>query len=306
MYDVIIIGAGPAGLTASIYTSRYKLSNAVLGRLLGGTITYAHNVENYPGFLSVSGTELATSMIKQAKALGGEVRMENVVSLEKKGALFVLTTDRSQHFEAQAVIVTAGTERRKLNIPGETDYLGKGVSYCANCDAPFFKGKSVAVVGGGNAACSGATHVVEYAHNVYLIYRKSTLPAEPVWVEEVTRHPKIEVIYETNIKEILGNDLKVTGVRLDKPYRGSETLPVDGIFIEIGGVPASSFLTSLGVETDEAGYVKVNEKMETNIPGVFAAGDLTTHGQYLQQTVTACGAGAVAAHSAFLYLKSKK
>ena len=312
MYDVLIIGAGPAGLTASIYASRYKLSNLVIGKVPGGTIAYAHKVENFPGVPGISGVELGQRMLEQAKSLGVEIMVENVekigtVSTEVgKSLLFKITTNSGKKFEARTLIAALGTERRKLNVPGEKEYLGKGISYCVTCDAPLFKGKTVILVGGSNAACSGAIHLASFAEKIYLIYRKNELRAEPVWVEEVKENPRIEVIYNTNLTEVLGDGAKVTGVKLDVPYRGNSSLSTGGVFIEIGGQPLSSLLLPLGVELDENSYVKVDERMGTNIPGLFAAGDLTTKSLILQQVVTACADGAIAANSVFEYVKSNK
>ena len=307
LYDTIIIGAGPAGLTASIYASRDRMTNLVIGKLLGGTITYAHKVDNFPGLFNISGVELGQKMTEQAKALGGEFLLENVgevlVAGDNQG--FEVKTGSGQKFATKTLIVGSGTERRKLNIPGEKEYLGKGVSYCANCDAPFFKGKKIVLVGGANAACSSAVHLTEFAEKVFLIYRKEELRAEPAWVEEVKANPKIEVIYNTNLVEIMGDDQKVSGVKLDNPHDNSETLDIDGVFVEIGGIPASNFLTPLGIKTDVEGYIEVDEEMKTNIPGIFAAGDVTTKSLILQQTIIACGQGAIAANSAFNFLKSK-
>ena len=304
-YDTIIIGAGPAGLTASIYASRYKLSNLVIGKVPGGTIAYAHKVENFPGVPGISGVELGQRMLEQVKALEVEILAEEVVGIEKSvvDGKFKITTNTKKEFEARTLIVALGTERRKLNVPGEKEYLGKGVSYCVTCDAPLFKGKTVVLVGGSNAACSGAIHLANFAEKIYLIYRKNKLRAEPVWVEEVKENPRIEVIYETNVTEVLGDGARVTGVKLDVPYSDNLTLSANGVFVEIGGQPLSSLLLPLGVELDEDGYVKVDERMSTNIPGLFAAGDLTTKSLILQQVITACAGGAVAANSAFEYLK---
>ena len=305
LYDVIIIGSGPAGLTASIYASRYKLSNLVIGKVPGGTIAYAHKVENFPGVPGISGVELGQRMLEQVKALEVEILAEEVVGIEKSvvDGKFKITTNTKKEFEARTLIVALGTERRKLNVPGEKEYLGKGVSYCVTCDAPLFKGKTVVLVGGSNAACSGAIHLATFAEKIYLIYRKNALRAEPVWVEEVKENPRIEVIYETNVTEVLGDGAKVTGVKLDVPYNDNSTLPASGVFVEIGGQPSSSLLPPLGVELDDDSYVKVDERMSTNIPGLFAAGDLTTKSVILQQVITACAGGAVAANSAFEYLK---
>ncbi|HUW24859.1 MAG TPA: FAD-dependent oxidoreductase [Patescibacteria group bacterium] len=311
-FDTIIIGSGLAGLTASIYASRYKMANVVIGKLPGGTITLAHKVENFPGFTSITGMELARNVIMQVKALGAEILPDEVVKVkvvEASGKIphfFSVATEKGGEFEAQTLIATTGTERRQLGVPGEKEYLGKGVSYCTHCDAPFFKGKTVAIVGGSDAAVGGAIHLSGFGQRVYIIYRKSELRAEPIWVEEALNNPKVEVIYNTNVLEILGDGNKVTGVKLDNPYKELTQLPLDGVFIEIGGVPASSFLLPLGVELDENGYVKVNEKMETNVSGVFAAGDFTAQSLVLQQAITACAQGAIAASSAFKYLRGKK
>lgn len=308
IYDTIIIGAGPAGLTASIYASRYKLNNLVIGEVTGGTITYAHKVDNFPGIPGISGVELGKKMSEQAKELGAEILTEAVTRVEKlvDGGKFKITTSSGKEFETRTLIAALGTERRKLGVPGEKEYLGKGVSYCVTCDAPFFKGKTIVLVGGSNAACSGAIHLANFAEKIYLIYRKNALRAEPVWVAEVKENSKIEVIYETNVTEVLGDGTRVTGVKLDVPYSGNSMLSSNGVFVEIGGQPSSSLLPPLGVELDEDGYVKVDERMSANIPGIFAAGDLTTKSVILQQVITACAAGAVAANSAFEYLKASK
>lgn len=323
MYDTIIIGAGPAGLTASIYASRYKLSNLVIGKMIGGTISYAHKVENFPGIPSISGAELGQKMAAQAKSFGVEILGENVGRIEmgqgeqggQEGQGFKIITETGKEFTAKSLIVSSGTERRKLNVPGEKEYLGKGVSYCTNCDIPFYKDKTVVIVGGSNSACSGAVHAADFAKKVFIVYRKDELRAEPVWIDDIKNNPKIEVIYNTNITKILGEQEeqggkegqgRVMGVELDNEYNGSKILPLDGVFVEIGGVPASSFLVPLGVEMDENGYVKVNEKMETNIAGLFAAGDFTTTSLFLQQTVTACADGAKAAASAFRFIRGQK
>jgi len=322
IYDLIIIGSGPAGLTASIYASRYKLSNLVIGKIVGGTITLAHKVENFPGFSSIAGFELGQKMVEQAKGLGAEMVGEEVARLERshqssvisrqtenknvlKAESWLLKTETNKEFEARTVIVTTGTERRKLGVPGEKEYLGKGVSYCTNCDAPFFKDKVVALIGGSNAAVGGAVHVAEFAQKVYIIYRKDELRAEPAWVEEALRNPKIEVIFNTNVTKILGVRERVGGVELDKEYKGNKVLPVDGVFVEIGGVPASSFLRPLRVELDENDFVKVNEKMETNVSGLLAAGDVTTHSLIMSQAIVSCADGAIAAGSAYRYLKGQ-
>jgi thioredoxin reductase (NADPH) len=303
MYDVLIIGSGPAGLAASIYASRYKLTNLVIGKVLGGMMTSAHKIENYPGFASISGVQLAQKMGEHVKTLGAEILADGVTKIEKTETGFRITTESGKDFEGKALIAATGTERRKLNVPGEKEYLGRGVSYCTACDIPFFKDKIVALIGGSDAAASGAIHATAFVKKAYIIYRREKLRAEPVWVEEVLKNPKIEVIYKTNITEILGNDTKVTGVKLDSPHQETEKLGLDGVFIEIGGVPGTQLLKPLGVELDEGGFVKVKPDMSTNVTGVFAAGDIANIAGEFQQIVTAASEGAMAAFSAFKYLK---
>jgi thioredoxin reductase (NADPH) len=305
-YDLIIIGSGPAGLTASIYASRYKLSNLVIGKVLGGMMTYAHKVENYPGFVSISGVQLGQKMGEQVKALGAEIRAENVGRIEKEDGGFKVFTESNQEFEAKTLVVATGTERRKLNIPGEEEYLGKGVSYCTNCDAPFFKDKVVVVIGGADSAVSGAIHAAEFAKKVYIVYRRDKLRAEPVWVEEALANPKIEVVYNTNITEVMGDGNVVTGVKLDTPHQGSGQLEVGGVFIEIGGVPINSLLKPLGVEIDENGYIKAGQDLSTNIKGIFTAGDVADRCGEFQQITVACSEGSLAVASVFKYLKGQQ
>ena len=321
MEDLIIIGAGPAGLTASIYASRYRIKNLVIGSQLGGAMALASAVENYPGFERISGLELAQKMAQQVKALGAEIINDSVIKIQNQKSLpcrqagkiqnkskiqnskFKITTEGGKEYEARAIILATGTRRRELGVPGERKYLGKGVSYCATCDAAFFRDRVVAVVGGANAAVMSADHLSRFAKKVYLIYRRKPLRAEPIWVERVEKNPKIEIVYNTNIIRIFG-DGKVGGVELDNPYEGNKYLAVDGVFIEIGGVPGTELAKSLGVELDEKGFVKVNPDMETNVPGVFAAGDIANiHGE-LQQIIIACAEGATATFSVYKYLSS--
>ncbi len=312
IFDLIIVGSGPAGMTASIYASRYKLSNLVLGEKIGGTIGLASKVENYPGFRSISGLDLMAKIEDHVKAFGASVIYDPAVGIKKKDGGFVVMTKGRKSYEARAIILSTGTERRKLGVPGEKEFMGKGVTYCTTCDAPFFKDKVVALVGGADSAVSGAIHTAEYAKKVYIIYRKEKLRAEPIWVEEALRNPKIEPIYNTNIAKIISakefdkNAADVVGgVELDNPYKGEKSLRLDGVFIEIGGVPGTGLASSLGVELDETEFVKVNERMETNVAGVFSGGDCNNLLPEFKQMITACGEGALAAASAYKYLKQE-
>ncbi|MBP8591479.1 FAD-dependent oxidoreductase [Candidatus Shapirobacteria bacterium] len=305
-YDLIIIGAGPAGLAASIYASRYRIKHLVLGQQPGGTITLAHKVENYPGFLSISGPQLGQKFMEHAKGLGAEIEIKEVVEIKKKKNCFLIITNNNGRYKAKAIIIATGTKRKSLGIPGEDIYLGHGVSYCATCDAAFYKGKIVAVVGGANAACSGALHLARFAKKVYLVYRGKSLRAEPAWVDEARENPKIEIIFNTNPAAILGDGKKVTAIALDKTHGGQKKLGVDGVFIEVGGVPVVSLAKNLGVETDEDNYLLTDNFMATNIPGIFAAGDINSFQKNCQQVVTAVAEGAQAALGVYQYLSSQK
>ncbi|HUW21858.1 MAG TPA: FAD-dependent oxidoreductase [Candidatus Bathyarchaeia archaeon] len=306
IYDLIIIGSGPAGLTASIYASRYKMNNLVIGKQKGGTIGLAHKVENYPGFVSISGLELIVKMEDQAQKLGAGIIYDPVKDIKTNyDDSFQVTTDSGKSYASRTLILATGTERRKLEIPGEEEFLGRGVSYCTTCDAPFFRDKTVALVGGSDAAVSGAIHTAEYARKVYIIYRGESLRAEPIWAEKALSNPKIEPIYNTNIVEIQGDQVVKKAI-LDNPLRGSKELALDGIFIEIGGVPGTGLAKIAGVELNEVGYIKVDKEMKTNVTGLFAAGDMTDYLPRFQQLVTVEAMGALAAASAYRFLKHQE
>jgi len=311
IYDVVIIGVGPAALTASIYASRYKLKNLVIGKNVGGELSYAHKVENYPGFISASGLELATKWKEQAEVLGAKILLKEVGKIEqiKEGkAKFKIEVDGQESYLAKTVIVATGSERRRLNISGEQEYVGKGISYCTTCDAPFFKEKTVALIGGSDSAVSGAVHTAEFASKVYVIYRGEKLRAEPIWIEEwekICKQGKGEVIYNTNIVEVLGDGNKVSGVKLDKPHKNKNDLSLNGVFIEIGGVPGTALVQSLGVNLDETGHVVVSRQMETNVSALFCAGDMVDRSKMMQQAIIAMAQGAKAAASAYKYIKKE-
>ncbi len=307
MYDLIIVGSGPAGMTASIYASRYRLKHLVIGKTHGGEMALAGRVENFPGFKRISGAELAKKMVEHAQDQGGEIISATVIGVKQSGGEFEVRDDSGKTYQTKTLIIASGTERKKLNIPGEADYVGRGVSYCAICDGPLFKDKTVAVIGGGNAAVGGAIQIADYTKKIYLIYRreKEKMPADPAWKEEFEKklkEGKIVDIYQTNLTEIKGDGQKVISIILDKPYQGSNEIEVDGVFIEVGSVPATNLVKNLGVETSEAGYIKVNPDQSTGCPGIFAAGDITTGSGGMQQIVTAAAEGAIAAASVYQFL----
>ena len=201
MYDVIIIGSGPAGLSAALYAGRYKMKTAVISKDFGGTALEAHWVENYLGFEGLAGAELAEKFVKHAKKFGAEFIEDDVTKIEQKNKIFAVYTEKKK-YEAKTIILATGMIHRKLEIPGENKFLGKGISYCYTCDGPLFKDKVVGVAGGANSACTGALMLSEYAKKVYIIYRGEKLRGEPILIEQIKKNPKIQVVYKTNIKEI--------------------------------------------------------------------------------------------------------
>lgn len=302
MYDLVIVGAGPAGLTASLYASRYKLNNLVIGGDIGGQASGASEIENWPGEKRISGGELMRKMKEQVEELGVEVINAEVAGIEKKEDVFEIHTN-GKKYESKSVILALGMKPRKMNIKGEKELIGKGVSYCATCDAPFFRNKDVAVIGGGDSAAMAATHVSEFANKVYLIYREDGVVWSPSREEEAKKNPKVEMHSCDNITEIKGED-RVTGIVYDCK-EGKEKIDLDGVFVEIGSVPGVVIAENLGVKVDEKSYIIVDETQETNIENVFAAGDVTTASNKFRQIVTAASEGAIAAGSVYKKLKLK-
>jgi len=306
MYDVIIIGGGAAGLSAAVYTTRFKLKTLIIANIPGGLVSEAYKVENYLGFISIPGHELVEKFLKHAKAFGAEmIQGRKVVKIEKIKDGFKVTTGSKESYEGKTLILAHGLKRRKLNVPGEKELSGKGVSYCVACDAFLFRDKVVAVIGGGNSAVTGALQSSELAKKVYIIYRRNKLRADPIWIEKVLSKPNIEVIYKTNVVEIKGKD-NLEQVVLDNVYnvyKGSKTLDLDGLFIEIGFIPDNSLSNQIGIETDEKGLIKIRQDCSTNINGVFAAGDATNGSNNIEQIVTATAEGTIAAFSVYFYLK---
>lgn len=300
-YDIAIIGSGPAAYSASIYASRYKLTSIIIGKIIGGTITDAHKVCNYPGLPDISGLELGMKFEKQAKDLGGEVVYESVNDIKKENGLFYVHTDKNNEYEAKTVILATGTERNKLMLPDEAKYLGKGLSYCVTCDAMFYKDKTVAVIGGKNAAIMGANLLADIAKKVYLIYRGTELLAEPMWVDQLKEKNNVEIIYKT-LPVGLEGEPRLQRIKLSQPYNDNQYVDVDGVFIEIGSEPNAILCSQLNVDVDEKKYIRVDQTQATNIDGVWAAGDCTTASNGFRQVVTATAEGAIAANAIYTYL----
>ena len=297
-YDLIIIGAGPSGLTAALFALRYKLKVLVIGQELGGQLNYAHKIENYPGIHSIHGHELTKIMKAQVENLGCKRIEQEVKGIMKEKGMFKIITDSSSYY-AKAIILGLGTMRRKLNLPQEGKFIGKGVSYCVTCDAALFRNKTVAIIGGSNAAIMDAMLLVKYVKKLYVIYRGSKLRAEPIRVEQIKKNKKIQVIYNADVRDIHGKKF-LESITLSN----GKKLAVNGLFIEVGNVPHTILTSRLGVKTDSQGYIIVNQDMETNVKGIYAAGDCIS--KKLRQLVNACGDGAVAAFSAYRFLEKKK
>ncbi len=302
IYDTIIVGAGPAGYSASIYASRYKLKNLIIGHELGGQITEAHLIENYPGYPSVSGQELMNHFKEHAEKLGAELVINEAKGIiQEKDKTFTVICENNEKYSAKSIILATGMKYRKLEIPGEAEFTGKGVSFCFVCDGMFFKDKTVGVIGGGNSATMAADYLSKVAKKVYLIYRRDVLTANPTWQEKISTNEKIIKVPNTNVIKILGENL-LQKVELDNPYQGNKFLDLDGLFIEIGSVPSLTLAKSLKLETDEQGYIKVKPNQSTSLEGVFAAGDVTTESNKFRQVIAASAEGAIAAEGAYKYV----
>ena len=290
MNDVAIIGGGPAGLTAGIYAARYGMKAVIFSERNGGVITEAFKVCNFPSYEEISGYELTEKMINQVRKLGVRIVQAKVSGIQHNGNFLIKLGETE--YNARSLIIAIGRKKRLLNIPGEKEFTGRGVSYCATCDAAFFRGKKVAVIGGGNAALTSALLLSQFADEVYIIYRRDRFfRAEKMWIDAVNRENKIKPVFNSTLKSINGDNV-VKSVTLND---GSE-LKLDGVFVDIGFDPDTTIPDSLGVRTDN-GYIVVNKKQETNVRGVFAAGDCTNNP--LKQVVTACAEGAIAATSAY-------
>ncbi len=298
IYDLAIVGGGPAGLSAAIYAARYRMSCIVLAREPGGTVVNTHLIENWPGEQSLSGMELMQKIQDHVTSLDVEIKMTEVSSI-KKAKNFLLSSDEGK-FEAKSILLCTGTKHRNLEVPGEKEFTGKGVSYCATCDGAFFKDKVVCVVGGSDSAAKEALFLSEHAKKVFIIYRKEKIRAEPINAERVDKNKKIEIINNTNVLEING-EMMVTGVTLDKAYKGSKELKLDGVFVEIGKLPKSELAKELGVKLDKSGEIIVDTDMNTNVEGVYAAGDVISGG--FKQAITAAAQGVTAVSTAFNYVK---
>lgn len=297
-YDIIIIGSGAAGLSAALYAGRYRSKVLVIAKEFGGETASAGSIENYPGVLAIDGYDLMNLMKKQTALLGVELISAEVTAIAKQEHCFEVTTQDAA-YQANGIIFATGAERRRLGLPNEKELTGKGVHYCVTCDGPVYSGKTIAMVGGGDASVKGAVLAAEYVNKLFLIVRGKEVVAEPINLDRMKKlGSKIELLLKTEVKEIIDKE-KLEKVRLSRSFNGSEELVIDGLFVEVGAVPNVALAKVLGVELDERGYIKVDNMMQTNIDGVFAAGDAVNHFGSFKQDITAAAMGAVAATSAY-------
>jgi len=304
MYDVIIIGAGPAGMTAGVYASRADLDTLMIERgIPGGQVADTEDVENYPGFSHILGRELSDNMFEHAKKFGTEYAYGDVKEVIDHGDYKTVIAGKKE-YNTRTVIITAGAQFKKLGIEGEEELTGRGVSYCAVCDGAFFKQKHLAVIGGGESAVAEGMYLTRFADKVTVVHRRDKLRAQKILQDRAFDNEKMEFIWDTTAKSINGPDGKVSSITLhDKNKNEDYEFPVDGVFVYIGLVPLSEPFKSLGI-VDDSGYISTNENMETKMPGVFAAGDIRE--KDLRQIVTATGDGSIAAETAQKYIEDLK
>tara|TARA_Y100000310_G_scaffold263261_1_gene273389 strand:+ start:23925 stop:24911 length:987 start_codon:yes stop_codon:yes gene_type:complete len=303
-YDLLILGAGPAGLTAALYASRYNLNVAVVSKLIGGTANLAKEIHNWPGYIG-SGTKLMEKFKEQGESFGARFLQAEVEGVSKDENGFVIEFGKNgdtKVIHGKALIIALGTERKKLDLKGEKGFVGKGVSYCAECDGQFFKKKVVAVIGGADSACKSALYLSDIAKKVYLINRREGLKCEPNLIDKVKSKRKIKVYYNSIITKIEGKESveKVKVEQTENKKTENFDLSVNGLFIEIGGKPITIVIGALGLKFNGE-HIITTKEMKTSVKGVFAAGDATS--RYLKQIVTAAGDGAMAAKSAYDYLR---
>ena len=309
-YDFIILGAGGSGLAATMYGSRLGLKTLCLGTThgtelpVGGVITTTDTVENYPGFIKLTGTELAKKIEDHARVNKlATIKEEKAISIKKHKDCFKVKTEKGE-YTGKTILFATGTKWRKLDVPGHDEFMNKGVAYCALCDAPLFKGKITALVGGSDSAAKDALVLSEHAKKVYIIYRGEQIRPEPINLERIKAKNNIEIINNTNVTEIKGTQF-VESVVLDKPYKGSKFLDLQGLFVAIGHIPLSDLAKELGVKLDKKKEIILNHKTsETNIAGVFAAGDVAD--KPFKQLITGVAEGCTAAHSAYEYISKNK
>ena len=301
MYDIIIVGAGPAGMTAAIYGRRASKSVLVLeAKSYGGQIINTPDIENYPAAMHISGFDFATKLYEQAKELGAEIRFEKVTAISDEGDFKTVSTKKNS-YEAKALILATGSESRKLGLENEDKLIGRGISYCATCDGSFFRGKTVAVVGGGNTALEDALYLSDIAETVYLIHRRDTFRGEDASVEKLKERKNVKFVYNSNVTK-LNAEKRLQSIEVTNQNGEVSTLEVNGLFVAVGRTPENQNFAPL-IKLDDSGYIIAGEDCHTNVPGIFVAGDNRV--KAVRQLVTAASDGAVAATEAVKYTNSR-
>lgn len=298
-WEIIIVGGGPGGLTAGIYSTRNLRKTLILEKNIpGGQLLSTSMIFNFPSYPEgISGMDLANRMEEQVRKAGVEIRLEEVKKIIPQEKGFILQTPSSEYFTS-SIILAMGGKARRLNVPGEEELAGKGVSYCGVCDAPLFRNKKVVVVGGGDTALQESLHLAKFAREIILVHRRDTFRGARILQKEIRKHPRIEVILSGRVEKILGKE-KVEGVRINTP-EGTKEISCDGVFIFVGFNPSTEIVKDL-VDTDPQGYILTDEDMRTSRQGIFACGDVRR--KSLKQVVIACGEGAMAGHSANIFLE---
>lgn len=294
-YDVVVLGAGIAGITAAIYLKRYAIDSLLISSEIGGLIKDAHRIENYPGFVSITGQELSSNFEKQLNNLGVEKLIDDVVEIryhKDSEYKIELVTKSAKSIKTKYLIYSLGSKRRRLKLNNEAKYYGKGISYCFTCDGAFYKNKDVVVVGGGDAALTGAIYLSDIANKVYLVHRRREFRAEQIWIKKIQEIGNIELILEDQIQDVIGEN-NVEGIEL----KSGVNIAIDGIFIEIGNIPNTLLLKDLNVEFSDNGFIKVDNKQLTSNKNIYAAGDVTTASNHFEQLVTSASEGAICVHS---------
>ncbi len=300
MLDLIIIGGGPAGITASIYAARKRINFMVVTEDIGGQTAWSGDIENYTGYQFIAGPELVAKFEEHMRQYKIEVReSDRVLEVKNNGETISVVTDKSR-YEGKAAIIASGKRSRELGVPGEKEFKNKGLTYCATCDAPLFAGKDVAVIGGGNSALDAVLQLMKIAKKIYLINLAPNLTGDPIMQEKVRRSKMTTVLNNTHVTAIIGEKM-VNAIRVVKD-KNEMTLPVEGVFVEIGLIPNSAF--AIDVDKNERGEIKVNSYNETNVPGIFAAGDVTDVPE--KQIIIAAGEGSKAALGVFRYLNKRR
>jgi thioredoxin reductase (NADPH) len=305
LFHLCIIGNGPAGMTAAIYAARYKINQVMVGDLPGGLMMSSHKICNFPSQLEISGQDLTQKMSDQVVALEVPQKLARVETITKKDGMYHISLSNDELIRAKTILLATGTKHRHLNLVNEKALAGRGVSYCATCDAMFYRNKVVAVVGGSDSANTAALYLAQLATKVYQIYRGDALRGEVAWIDQIKVNDKITVLYNTQVTELIGVD-KLTGIKLDKLVNGQNELMVDGVFVEVGSEPELYLIDQLELAVNKGHYIVTKDDQTTSQIGVWAAGDITTNSNSFRQIITACSEGAIAAESIFKYLQINK